>query len=101
MKKHGLEVANEVARFELENAEVLADLIKSEGIDCDYTPVMSGTAFVDETEAADTKILWDDMLKKGSPALKNVTYHGPEDAEKISGARGAVALYTLPGAVIW
>lgn len=101
MKEHGLEVANEVACFELENAENLADLIKTECIDCDYTPVVSGTAFVDETEAADTKILWDDMQSKGSPALKHVTYYGPEDAEKISGAKGAVALYTFSSAVIW
>lgn len=101
MRKHGLEVANEVARFELENAEALADLIKIEGIDCDFTPVVSGAAFVDEAEAADAKILWDDMLRKGSPALNNVTYHGPEDAEKISGSRGAVALYTFSSAVMW
>ncbi|KAI1108502.1 FAD dependent oxidoreductase [Nemania sp. NC0429] len=101
MKQHGLEVANEVARFELENTKVLTDLIKSEGIDCDFTPVVSGAAFVDEAQAADAKILWDDMLRKGSPALKNVTYYGPEDAERISGARGAVALYAFSSAVIW
>ncbi|KAI0104849.1 FAD dependent oxidoreductase [Nemania sp. FL0031] len=101
MRKHGLEVANEVAHFELENAEALANLIRSEGIDCDFTPVTSGTAFVDEAEATDAKILWDNMLEKGSPALNQVTYHGPEDAEKVSGVRGAIALYTFPAAVIW
>ncbi|KAI8630190.1 FAD dependent oxidoreductase [Xylariaceae sp. FL1651] len=101
MKKHGLEVANEVAQFELENAKVLTDLIKSEGIDCDLQPLTSGTAFVDETQAADIKSIWDDMHQRGSPALKSVTYHGPEDAEKVSGVKGAVALYTFPAAVIW
>lgn len=101
MKKHDLDVANKVAQFELENDEALRELIKSENIDCDLRPVTSGTAFIDESEAAAAKALWDDMLEKGSPALKHVTYHGPDDAEKISGAKGAVALYTFPAAVIW
>ncbi|KAI1284417.1 FAD dependent oxidoreductase [Xylaria sp. FL0933] len=101
MKEHGLDVANEVAYFELENADALMDLIKSEGIDCDLTPVTSGSAFVDEAQAADTKALWDHMLEKGSPALKHVKYYGPEDAEKVSGVKGAVALYTFPAAVLW
>ncbi|KAI3322981.1 FAD dependent oxidoreductase [Xylariaceae sp. AK1471] len=101
MKKHGLDVANEVAHFELENFDALTHLIKTEGIDCDLTPVTSCAAFVDEAEAADANMLWDDMLRKGSPALKHVTYHGPADAKKISGIKGAVALYTFSAAVIW
>ncbi|KAI0438557.1 FAD dependent oxidoreductase [Xylaria telfairii] len=101
MRKHGLDVANKVAHFELENAEALAQLIKSEGIDCDFTPLTSGSAFIDEAQATDAKSIWDDMLARGSPALEHVTYHGPEDAEKVSGVRGAVALYTFPAAVIW
>ncbi len=36
---HGIDVANKVAHFELENAAALADLIKSEGIDCDLRPL--------------------------------------------------------------
>lgn len=101
MNKLGLDVANKVAQFELENDEALRELIKSENIDCDLRPITSGTAFVDESEAAAAKALWDDMLGKGSPALEHVTYHGPDDAAKVSGARGAVALYTFPAAVIW
>ncbi|KAI0977514.1 FAD dependent oxidoreductase [Xylaria arbuscula] len=101
MTEHGLDIANEVAHFELENAAALTELIQSEGIECDFTPVTSGSAFVDETAVADAKLLWDDMRAKGSPALKHVSYHGPEDAEKISGVRGAVALYTFPAAVLW
>ncbi|KAI1311505.1 FAD dependent oxidoreductase [Xylaria venustula] len=101
MKEHGLEIANQVAHFELENAAALAEFIQSKGIECDFTPVTSGSAFVDETAAADAKVLWDDMRAKGSPALKHVTYHGPEDAERISGVRGAVALWTFPASVLW
>ncbi|KAF2966727.1 hypothetical protein GQX73_g6829 [Xylaria multiplex] len=101
MKTHGLDAANNVATFELENAEALTNLIKSEEIDCDLRPVVSGAAFVDEAEAADAKKLWDDMLEKGSPALQQVTYYGPEDAERVSGIKGALALYTFPAAVLW
>ncbi|KAI0906166.1 hypothetical protein F4823DRAFT_566017 [Ustulina deusta] len=64
---HGIDVANKVAHFELENAAALADLIKSEGID---------------------------FLRSST------SYHGPEDVEKTSGVKGAVALYTFPAAAI-
>ncbi|KAI0403673.1 hypothetical protein F4802DRAFT_598871 [Xylaria palmicola] len=82
MRKHGLRIANEVAHFELENAEALAHFIKSEGIDCDFTAVTTSAAF-------------------GGRALKHVTYYGAEDVERASGVRGAVALYTFPAAVVW
>ncbi len=72
MKKHSIDVANKVAHFELEDTGALVDLIKSEGIDYDFTPLTSGSAFVNEAEASDTKTLWDGMLEKGSPALKHV-----------------------------
>ncbi|KAI1173996.1 FAD dependent oxidoreductase [Nemania sp. FL0916] len=101
MKKHGLEVASDVARFELDNAEALISLIQSRGIDCDLRPETSGAVFIDEVEAADAKKLWDAMIAKDTPALKHVKYHGPEDAEQISGVKGAVALYTCPTALIW
>ncbi|KAI0531934.1 FAD dependent oxidoreductase [Xylaria digitata] len=101
MRTHGLDVANNIATFELENAEALTNLIKSKGIDCDFRPVVTGAAFVDEAEATDAKTLWDDMLEKCSPALQHVTYYGPDDAEKTSGIKGALALYTFPAAVLW
>ncbi|GAW25570.1 putative FAD dependent oxidoreductase [Rosellinia necatrix] len=101
MRKHGLDIANKVALFELQNAEALENLILDEGIDCDFVPLTSGSAFVDKSEATDAKRLWDDMLKKGCDALEHVTYYGPDDAEKVSGVKEAVALYTFPAAVIW
>ncbi|KAI0157577.1 FAD dependent oxidoreductase [Xylariaceae sp. FL1272] len=101
MKKHGLGIANEVAQFELSNQEVLVNLIKNENIDCDLVPLTTGVAIVDQKEAADTKALWDDMHEKGSPALKQVTYHGTEDAEKVTGVKGAIAAYNFPAHVIW
>jgi hypothetical protein len=101
MKMHGLDIANEVAQFELENFDALTHIVETEGIDCDLTSVTSCAAFVDEGEAVDAKSLWDDMLRRGSPALKHVAYHGPADAEKMSGVKGAVALYTFPAAVMW
>ncbi|KAI1816707.1 FAD dependent oxidoreductase [Poronia punctata] len=99
--KHGLDVANEVAQFELENFKAVLNLIESDGIDCDLRLLDSSAIFVDEAEAADIKALWEHMREEGSPAFSKVKYYGAKDAEKKSGVKGAVAVYTYPAAVLW
>ncbi|KAI1328861.1 FAD dependent oxidoreductase [Xylariaceae sp. FL0255] len=101
MKTHGLDAANEMMQFEMDNADVLKKLIEEERIDCDLVSLTSGDAFLDETQAAKTKVLYDEVRRKGSAAMNKVTYHGPEDAERISGIKGARALYTFPAYVLW
>ncbi|KAI0391254.1 FAD dependent oxidoreductase [Xylariaceae sp. FL0594] len=100
-RKRGLDVANEVTRFELENFDAVVDFIKSEGVDCDLNILDSSCVAVDEKEAAELRSLWEYMSREGSPQLSKVRYYGPEEAEEKSGVRGAVAMYTFPAAVLW
>jgi len=101
MQKYGLDVANQVAQFELDNFNAVLDFIKTEGVNCDLNLLDSSSIFVDENEATDIRSLWDYMTREGSPALSKVKYYGPEEAEKKSGVKGAVAMYTFPAAVLW
>ncbi|CAJ2507420.1 Uu.00g086060.m01.CDS01 [Anthostomella pinea] len=101
LQMRGLAIANEVGLFELANAEAVTALVRDEGIACDLTPVTSGCAFVDDAEGAKAKKLYDEMVALGCPTLEHVTYHGAEDAESVSGVKGAWALFTFPAATIW
>lgn len=57
--------------------------------------------YCDEAQAAELKEGYDEMVRLKCPTLQHVTYHGPEDAERVSGIRGAKAAYTFPAATLW
>ncbi|KAI0380780.1 FAD dependent oxidoreductase [Hypomontagnella monticulosa] len=101
MQTHGIETANEVALFEVANAKAVADLVLEENIACDLQPVTTADTFVDPGEAAKITKLWDAMTKLDCPTLKDVTYHGPADAERVTGAKGARAAFTFPAYTLW
>ncbi|KAI8959111.1 FAD dependent oxidoreductase [Daldinia sp. FL1419] len=101
MQAQGLETANQVALFEVANAEALAALVRDEQIDCDLQAVTTGDVFVDANEAAKIKKLWDAMTKLNCPTLRSVTYHGPNDAERVSGIKDAKVAFTYPAHVVW
>ncbi|KAI1643143.1 FAD dependent oxidoreductase [Daldinia loculata] len=101
MQAQGLETANQVALFEVANAEAVVALVRDEGIDCDLHAVTTGDVFVDAAEAAKIKKLWDAMTKLNCPTLRSVTYHGPSDAERVSGIAGAKVAFTYPAHVVW
>ncbi|KAK6954755.1 hypothetical protein Daesc_004724 [Daldinia eschscholtzii] len=106
MRAQGLEAANQVALFEVANAQALEDLIRDEGIDCGLRRVTTGDVFVDAGEAAKIKKLWDAMTKLDDgdcPTLRSVAYHGPGDgeAERVSGVKGAKVAFTYPAHVVW
>ncbi|XXH00594.1 hypothetical protein Hte_006942 [Hypoxylon texense] len=102
MQALGLETANQVAQFEVDNARAVVALVESEGIACDLRAVTTADAFEDAGDAAKMKKLWDTMTKQlDVPTLRAVTFHGSEDAERVSGIRGAKAAFTYPAHLLW
>ncbi|KAI0835361.1 FAD dependent oxidoreductase [Hypoxylon sp. FL0890] len=101
MQARGLAAANQVALFEVANAKALVALIEEENIDCDLQSVTTADTFVDAAEAAKIKKLWDVMLKLDCPTLKDVTYHGPEEAERVTGVKDAKIAFTYPAHTLW
>ncbi|KAH9904703.1 FAD dependent oxidoreductase [Xylariomycetidae sp. FL2044] len=99
---HGMAAANEIGRFELTNAEAFADLVESEGIDCDLKKVTSFDAYADPEWAAQAKQAFDEMRGAGCETLDKVKYYGSaEEAERVTGIRGARAAFTFPAATVW
>ncbi|KAK6063996.1 FAD dependent oxidoreductase [Seiridium cupressi] len=96
----GLDVANEIALFEVANADAVAKLVEDESIECELRKCTTGYAFLDEQEARRLKLQYDGMLGK-CPTMKNVAYHGPSEAEQLTSVRGAKAAFTFPAATLW
>ncbi|KAI1444840.1 FAD dependent oxidoreductase [Annulohypoxylon stygium] len=101
MQEAGLKAANAVALFEVANEEAVAALVVEENIACDLQQVTTADTFVDQAEAVKIKKLWDVMVRLDCPTLKSVTYHGPDDAERVTGVKDAKIAFTYPAHTIW
>ncbi|KAI1772827.1 FAD dependent oxidoreductase [Hypoxylon cercidicola] len=101
MQAQGLETANQVARFEAANARAVVELVGEERIACDLRAVTTADAFVDAGEAARIRKLWDAMAKLDCPTLRDVAFHGAEDAERVTGVKGAKVAFTYPAHLLW
>ncbi|KAI4604221.1 hypothetical protein KJ359_000352 [Pestalotiopsis sp. 9143b] len=97
----GFEAANAVACFELANLEAVTALVRKEQIECDFEEVTSANVYLDEKQALSAKENLMDMKELRCPTANLVKYHGPEDAEKVSGVKGAKAATTFPAATLW
>ncbi|KAI2463392.1 FAD dependent oxidoreductase [Annulohypoxylon bovei var. microspora] len=101
MQDRGLETANQVALFEVANEKAVASLVEEEGIACDLQSVTTADTFVDQAEATKIKKLWDVMVRLNCPTLRDVTCHGPGDAERVTGVKDAKVAFTYPAHTVW
>ena len=69
------------AVYDTANAKAVTELVEDEGIECELRQCTTAYAFLDEQEAELLKKAYDDALEL-CPTLKDVTYYGPEDAER-------------------
>ncbi|ETS74279.1 hypothetical protein PFICI_14145 [Pestalotiopsis fici W106-1] len=97
----GFEAANAVACFELANLEAVTALVRKEQIECDFEEVTSANVYLDEKQALSAKENLMEMKELRCPTASLVKYHGPEEAEKVSGVKGAKAVTTFPAATMW
>ncbi|KAI1872387.1 uncharacterized protein JN550_004106 [Neoarthrinium moseri] len=97
----GLDAANEVACFEVANLQAVKQLIRQERIECELEEVTSSNVYLDEKQALGAKDNLEEMLDLGCPTAMMVNYYGPDEAEKVSGVKGAKAATTFPAATLW
>lgn len=102
MQAWGLETANQVALFEVANAQAIAALVAEQHIACDLRAVTTADVFVDAAEAAKITRLWDAMSRLDCPTLRDVTCHGPGDAaERATGVKGAKVAFAYESYLMW
>ncbi|TPX12797.1 uncharacterized protein E0L32_006677 [Thyridium curvatum] len=98
----GLDSANEIALFEVANAEAVKELVQTEGIDCDYTQVESANVYLDGSLASAAKSQIGELARSGYDIVGKIQFHeNPHEAEDVTGVLGAKAAATFPAASIW
>lgn len=103
LKLYGIETVLELVDFECDQVEAIASLIEKEKIDCDFTRTKSVNAYVKAEEAMVAKKAYLQLRKAGlSKAIsRNIKWFDDEEAEKVSGLKGAVGCFQFTAAHLW
>lgn len=103
IKRYGVEAAGEVAAFEDAHVQIIADLVKKDNIDCDFTLTKSFDVFTDVEKAKAAKKAHDELKAQGvaKSTLDGVTWTDADRAEEVSGVKGAVGCFSFTAAHLW
>ncbi|EEH38605.2 FAD dependent oxidoreductase superfamily [Paracoccidioides lutzii Pb01] len=99
-KKHGLEAAIELSNFEADHIPAIGEVIRKEGIDCDFTLTRSFEVLLREDHCEEIARAYKELLKLGIPLRQDVQYTS-KDAERISGVKLAKGCFHYTAAHIW
>ncbi|KAL6229147.1 FAD dependent oxidoreductase-domain-containing protein [Aspergillus navahoensis] len=99
--QYGLPAASEVAEFEARHIDAVASLIKKENIDCDLVVTKAVDVILEEDYAAALKRGYDKLVEGGVEPTKQTRYFGPQEAEMVSGVKGAKACFTYKAGHLW
>lgn len=94
-------IALDIAKFELENAEAVKQLVQEMGIDCDFEEIMSSNSYMDEQLAQTAKELHQKLTNQGYNFMKRFTFHDTDSAPSVVGIPEAKGAVTFPAACIW
>ena len=79
----------------------LKRIVDAEEIECEFELRRSFDVFVDAAEAKETYERFDAARKKGEHWTSNVTWYGPDTAERVTSVRGAKGAFSVPAASFW
>ncbi len=82
-KEHGLEAAEEISAFEASHVEVINNLIKTEGIDCDFVMTECMDVQMNSDRANAVHEMFNDIQKRGGKCVDNVSLSGGANARKV------------------
>ncbi|KUJ16406.1 FAD dependent oxidoreductase superfamily [Mollisia scopiformis] len=100
-QKYGPENAAEFAKFEAANVLAVKDLVEKEGIDCDYHLTRAVDVYLDPAHAKQTEASYRELQKTGLATLSDVQFVTGENAESLSGVKGAKACFSFTAAHVW
>jgi proline dehydrogenase len=85
IKRYGLEAASEVADFEFAHVQTVAQLIKKEKIDCDFTMTKTFDVYTDVEKAKEVKHAYHQLLKAGvaKTTMDDLTWTDSDRAEEV------------------
>ncbi|KAK4544297.1 hypothetical protein LTR36_004507 [Oleoguttula mirabilis] len=101
VKKYGAEQAAAVARFEAANVLAVKQLVEREKIDCDFVLTRALDVYLNEEHAKATNEAYRELAELGDVNLADVHYTEGQNAEKLSGVKGAKSCYSFTAAHLW
>ncbi|KAJ5757560.1 FAD dependent oxidoreductase [Penicillium nucicola] len=101
MERVGTDLALEVPEFEIAHLPALKALIEKENIDCDFTLTRSIDVWCNEEAALKAKKMFDTLRSRDFEFMKDVFFVLGENAEGISGVKGAKAYASFTAGSLW
>ncbi|KIW39160.1 uncharacterized protein PV06_08961 [Exophiala oligosperma] len=95
---YGTRQAAELQLFESSQVWAVKELVDREGLECDFHLTRALDVYLDPDHAAQTYEAYQRMLNDGYFDLRDVSYTGKSDAERISGVKGAQCCFSFTAA---
>ncbi|KAL3418561.1 FAD dependent oxidoreductase superfamily protein [Phlyctema vagabunda] len=99
--QYGAENAAEVARFEAANIPAVKDLVEKENIDCDFHLTRAIDVCLDEEQAKETITSYRELVKIGIAPLGDVHFIDGQNAERVTGVKGALCGWSFTAGHVW
>ncbi|ORY68658.1 FAD dependent oxidoreductase superfamily [Pseudomassariella vexata] len=99
--KYGAEAAASFALFEAANVLAVKEMVEKEKIECDFVLTRAMDAYLDVEHAKATEDIYRELLRMGVADLTDIQFTGGDEAEKISGVKGAKCCFSYPAAALW
>ncbi|KAE8441067.1 hypothetical protein EG329_005896 [Mollisiaceae sp. DMI_Dod_QoI] len=103
IKKYGVEAAEELAKFEFDHIEAIADVVQKESIACDFNLSRSFDIYTEPHEAASAKKDYLELKAAGvaKTTIDDIVFTDGEEAEKVSGVKRCIACIETSAAQLW
>ncbi|RKF60884.1 Gamma-glutamylputrescine oxidoreductase [Erysiphe neolycopersici] len=103
LKEYGIDTVLELVDFESDQVEAIAALVEKEKIDCDFTRTKSVNAYVTADDAMMAKKAYLKLKNAGlsKAVIQNIMWFDGDEAEKISGVKGAIGCLQFKAAQLW
>jgi hypothetical protein len=97
----GNKMATEIAVYESSQVLAVKNLVEKEKIDCDFHLTRAVDACLDQDHANKSKMEFDKLLADDEPTTRDVHCALGEEAEALSGVKGAKAAFSFTAGHVW
>ena len=98
---YGMEQAAALQKFESEQVHMVKQLVEKENLDCDFHLTRAIDVIMDPKMAEQKANEYRQLVKEGIVDTKDVAYTPKNDAERISGVKGAQCCFSFTAAHVW
>ncbi|PQE31251.1 FAD dependent oxidoreductase superfamily protein [Rutstroemia sp. NJR-2017a WRK4] len=98
--RYNAATGEELAKFEVEHVQALKELIERENIECDFVMTRTCDVWTTQQQVDQFKAVYEGMKSHGFKYMDDVEFTEGEEAEAVSGVKGAMACTTYSAATL-